>query len=245
MKLSLLGSVIIGLLLHTASHLSAQMSTMTAEEVFKQFQAKYQKSRNFCADFEEISFMSSQKSITKGKLVFQKPNMLRKEYKDPNDASKISQLILSNGKIIWSYTPWLSQATRQELKNPEAHREFLPGIGSSLEKLKDHYDLSLFEDPVAKKKGVYVLQLTPKKEIKEIKGIKRIKRINDPTFDAIQAWIRPSDWLPLQFSYEDKKSNMTLIISFNEKTIRVDEKLNNSIFEFQPPKGTEIIDVPD
>lgn len=222
-----------------ANQLSAQMSAMTAEEVFKQFQAKYQKSRNFCADFEEISFMSSQKSITKGKLVFQKPNMLRKEYKDPNDASKISQLILSNGKIIWSYTPWLSQATRQELKNPEAHREFLPGIGSSLEKLKDHYDLSLFEDPVAKKKGVYVLQLTPKK------GIKGIKRINDPTFDAIQAWIRPSDWLPLQFSYEDKKSNMTLIISFNEKTIRVDEKLNNSIFEFQPPKGTEIIDVPD
>lgn len=219
-----------------ANQLAAQMSAMTAEEVFKQFQAKYQKSRNFCADFEEISFMSSQKSITKGKLVFQKPNMLRKEYKDPNDASKISQLILSNGKIIWSYTPWLSQATRQELKNPEAHREFLPGIGSSLEKLKDHYDLSLFEDPVAKKKGVYVLQLTPKKGI---------KRINDPTFDAIQAWIRPSDWLPLQFSYEDKKSNMTLIISFNEKTIRVDEKLNNSIFEFQPPKGTEIIDVPD
>jgi outer membrane lipoprotein-sorting protein len=215
------------------------MSTVTAEEVFKQFQARYQKSRNFRADFEEISFMSSQKSITKGKLVFQKPNMLRKEYQDPNDTSKISQLILSNGKIIWSYTPWLNQATRQELKNSEAHREFLPGIGSSLEKLKAHYDLSLFEDPIAKKKGVYVLQLTPKK------GIKGIKGINDPAFDAIQAWIRPSDWMPLQFSYEDKKSNMTLIISFNEKTIRVDEKLNNSIFEFQPPKGIEIIDVPD
>jgi len=49
--------------------------------------------------------------------------------------------------------------------------------------------------------------------------------------------------VPVQFMYKHKKNEMTFILSF--KNVKLNEDLDKSTFEFEVPKGVQVITVPD
>lgn len=208
------------------------MSALNVEEIAADFKKKYEKTNNFTADFEQTTFVAGRKRVASGKLSFQKPNLLRQEYFDPANAKNTIQLVVSDGKTIWSYTPLINQVTKQKLAQDENRVELLPGFGQSLENVEKNYSLSLAEDKLAEKKGVHVVELTPKKGNAGV----------DSMFDVLQVWIRDKDSTPVQFMYKDSKNQITLVLSF--KNFKINEKLDKSTFEFTVPKGVQVITIP-
>ena len=201
---------------------------LDAKQIAGSFRKKYESMKNFNADFEQTSIVADSKRVAKGKLNFQKPNLLRQEYSDPANPEKMTQLIVSTGKTIWSYTPLINQAIK--------HRqgmELMPGFGQSLENVEKNYSLSLVADELAEKSGVHVIELVPKGQDANPNAV----------FDVLRVWIRDADSMPVQFMYKDNKNKTTFILSF--KNIKINEKLDELTFKFEAPKGVQIITAPN
>ena len=73
----------------------------TADEIFQNFKTAYEKSENFSANFEETTLFADNKSVARGRFIFRKPNLLRKEYVDRKDTSKVVQLTVLDGEYGW------------------------------------------------------------------------------------------------------------------------------------------------
>jgi chaperone LolA len=208
------------------------VSAITVEEIVASFKKKYKETNNFSADFEQTTFVAGQKRVARGKLNFQKPNLLRQRYADPNNPENMTQLIVSDGETVWAYTPLINQVTKQELAQDESRLELLPGFGQSLENVYKNYSLSLAEDKLAEKQGIRVVELTPINSDESV----------DSVFDVLQIWIREKDSTPVQFMYKDGKNQITLVMSF--KNVKTNEKLDDSTFKFEVPKGVQVITIP-
>ena len=222
--------------------LVGQVSAISIDQIFQKFQKTFETSKNFSADFEETTLIQTDqnntKSVAKGRLIFAKPNLLRKEYVDRNEPKNLAQLILVDGKTSWSYVPMLNQVTRLELKGK--NKELIPGIGESFGKLKNKYNMKLVEDKVAESKDVYHVELSPKEQI----GFNSYQE--DKLVESIEVWIRSEDWIPVQFSFKSESKvvgEMVIIISF--RNIKINQELPQSTFIFKPPKSAEVIDISD
>ncbi len=207
-------------------------SALDAKEIVSSFRKKYENMKNFNADFEQTTIVAGEKRVSRGKLNFQKPNLLKQEYFDPSNPENMTQLIVSNGKTLWSYTPVISQVTKQTLVQDEDRMELLPGFGKSLENVEKNYFLSLVEDELAEKSGIHVVELVSKSQSANPNAM----------FDVLRVWIRDEDSALVQFMYKDKKNEMTFVLSF--KNVKSNEDLDESMFEFKVPRGVQIITVP-
>ena len=212
--------------------ISNAISASTIDEVVRNFREKYEKTNNFSADFEEITIVAGRKHVAIDSVSFQKPNLLRKKNVDPSKPDQTTQLIVSDGQTLWSYTPLIKQVTRQKLQGGD-NMELLPGFGRSMENIEKNYSLGFVADELAEKQGVHVVELVPGNGDES----------SDTTFDAMQVWMRDKDSVPVQFMYKSKKNEMTYILSF--KKIKLNENLDESTFRFEVPAGVQVITVPD
>jgi len=203
--------------------------SIDAEEITKNVKKAYKNMKNFSADFEQTTIVAGKKRVAVGVLTFQKPNLLRQEYYESENSKKTSQLIVSDGKAIMSYTPMVKQMTKQEFSSK--NEELFPGFGQSLENVEKNYDIKLIKDEVSEKKGVHCVELTPKKQDE------------DQIFETIQVWVRDEDSIPVQVMYKDTKNSATFFFSF--KNIKINSKIDESIFKFTPPSGTQIVTIPN
>ena len=222
----------IGIFLLLALILLDAAFAIDVEEIARNFRQKYENVKNFRANFEQTTIVADRKRIARGKLSFQKPNLLRQEYSNPTNPEDMTQLIVSDGKTLWSYTPLINQITKQELVQDESSMELLPGFGRSLENVDKNYSLSLVVDELAEKSGAHVVELIPRGQVMD----------SNTMFDILRVWIRDEDSVPIQFMYKDQKNETIFVLSF--KDVRINEDLDESVFKFEPPKGVQIITVP-
>ncbi len=208
-------------------------AAVSVDEVVKNFIENYEKTSIFSADFEQTTLVAGRKRVASGNVIFQKPNLLRQMFFNPSNPENMTQLIVSDGQTLWSYTPLIKQVTRQKLAQDADSMELLPGFGRSLENVEKNYSLSLVEDELAEKSGVRVVELIPKNRAEG----------SDAMFDIMQVWIRNEDSVPVQFMYKNEKNEMTFILSF--KNIKINENLGESTFKFELLKGVQVITVPN
>jgi chaperone LolA len=199
---------------------------INVNDISSKFNKVYKNMKNFTADFEYTTVVAGRKRVAVGKIVFQKPNMLRQEYYESDKSQKITQLIVSDGKTLISYTPLIKQVTKNDLKG----NEIFPGLGQSLEKIEKNYDLKLLKDELAEKKKIHLVELTPK------------KKDESTMFDTIQVWVRDEDSIPVQVMYKDIKNEATFFFSF--ENVKLNDKLDESFFKFTIPTGVQVITVP-
>ncbi len=207
-------------------------SSQTVDEIFQNFKVAYEKSENFSANFEETTLFADTKSVARGRFVFGKPNLLRKEYVDRKDASKVVQLTVLDGEYGWTYTPLLNQVNKMKWTNPE-RRELLPGIGASLEDVQKNYDMALIPDEFANPKGVHQIELTPKAHM-----------VNANAKETLQIWVKSGEWLPVQFGYKtefEDGTRQSVIVTLTQ--IERDKELAPDLFKFVVPKDAEVIDL--
>ena len=207
-------------------------SSQTVDEIFQNFKTAYEASENFSANFEETTLFADTKSVARGRFVFGKPNLLRKEYVDRKDASKVVQLTILDGEYGWTYTPMLNQVNKMKWNNPE-RRELLPGIGASLEDVQKNYNMALIPDEFANPKGVHQIELTPK-----------IHMVNTNAKETLQIWVKSGEWLPVQFGYKtefEDGTRQSVIVTLTQ--IERDKELAPDLFKFVVPKDAEVIDL--
>ena len=208
----------------------------TIEEVFQSFKAAYEKSQNFSADFEETTLQAGNKSITRGRLMFSQPNLLRKTYVSHRDPTQLAQLIVLDGEYSWSYTPLLSQVNKMRWGRAN-RKELLPGLGASLDEAAEKFNMELVPDEVANPKGIYRIKLVPKPEIPASTATNAPREI-------IEIWVKSDDWLPVQFGYQtidDNEGSVSVIVAFAK--IQRDIEMDAALFKFVIPDGVEVIDL--
>ena len=212
----------------------------SVDEIFQNFKTAYEKSNNFSANFEETTLFANKKSVARGRFIFGRPNLLRKEYVDRKDASKVVQLTVLDGEYGWTYTPILNQVNKMKWNNPE-RRELLPGIGASLEDVQKNYDMALIPDEFANPKGVHQIELAPKPHLVSTNAK---ETVSTNVKETLQIWVKSDEWLPVQFGYKtefEDGTRQSVIVTLTQ--IERDKELAPDLFKFVVPKDAEVIDL--
>ncbi len=205
--------------------------SQNVNEIFQNFKHAYDKSDNFSANFEETTLFANKTSVARGRIVFRKPNLLRREYVGRKDAAKVIQITVFDGKYGWTYTPTLNQVNKMKLNNPKG--QLFPGIGASLDDFEAMYDMALVPDEFANPKGIHNIEFTPKKGL-----------ANPAVKEKFQIWVKSDGWLPVQVGHEielEDGSRQSAIVKFSE--IKRDKKLAPDLFKFVVPEDAEVIDL--
>ncbi len=210
--------------------------SQTVDEIFQNFKKAFEKSENFSANFQETTLVSNRKNVAHGRFIFGKPNLLRKEYVDQKDTSKIVQTTVLDGTHAWTYTPILNQVNKMKW-NKSDRKELIPGIGASLEDVQENYNMVLVPDEFANPKGIHQIVLTRKEDPED-------PLIGPKVKEKMLIWVKSSDWLPVQFGYESELEDGTrqsAIVILTD--IQRDIEIAPDLFKFVVPKDAEVIDL--
>ena len=193
------------------------------DEVVARLQQKYEKTRDFKAGFiQQTTIKSIKKTDTEeGTVFFKNPQNMLWNYSRP----KAKKLII-NSRKAWLYLPQEKVAYVQEADYIFKSRtliKFLSGLG----KLKDDFTVQYAKPQALDKQGNYLLLLIP--------------RETTPALQPFHVTVDKNTFLILQISFADAMGNATLLKFSN---ISTNVGLNEKMFQFQPPKGVSIFNMP-
>ena len=192
-------------------------------EIISRLQQTYEKTQDFNAVFvQETTIKSIKKTETEeGVVFFKNPKNMLWNYSRP----KAKKLVI-NSRKAWLYLPDEKVAYVQDadyIFRSKVLIKLLSGLG----KLKDDFTITYAQPQASDKKGNYLLILTPLEKI--------------PSLNPFQITIDRSTFLILQVSFEDTLGNLTVVKFSN---IAVNTRLSDKIFQFQPPAGVSIFNMP-
>lgn len=193
------------------------------DEVINRLQQTYEKTQDFKAGFSQATTIRSIKKtdIEEGTVYFKKPKNMLWNYSKP----KAKKLVI-NSRKAWLYLPQERAAYQQEAENIFKSRtliKFLSGLG----KLKDDFSIKYAERDSLDKQGNYLLILTPLEKA--------------PNLYPFRVTVDKNTSLILQVSFDDALGNSTTVKFSN---IATNTGLSEKMFQFNPPKGVSIFNMP-
>ncbi|MCE5301438.1 MAG: outer-membrane lipoprotein carrier protein LolA [Spirochaetia bacterium] len=171
----------------------------------------------------KTSMTGTEPQTIKGNLIVRKTDRFRVNYLEPSE-----QVMVSNGKTIWVYTPALNQVIKQSVENANVNAKLYIQMEDSLKLFTSKSRNTLTEDDT-----FYTLDMVPvnRKEL---------------DYEEITVKIRKADYVPV---YTGMKYDGTLmeaefsdIENFTAEEAAKQEDLNASNFEFKAPAGAEVMD---
>jgi len=193
------------------------------ETVISHLQANYKKIKTYSAQFEqEVRQSQFARTISQGKgeLFYSKPGKMVWHYTEPEE-----HWYITDGKTFWDYLPSLKQVLVLSIDQALAGnlpKSFLFGMGELEKDFEIKFDSS-FHQPQA---GTYYLILVPKKEKDRL------------LLGTIKLVVDAKTFLVKEARLKDQLGNEN-ILRFSQ--IKINPKIEEKIFHFQPPKGVEII----
>ncbi len=195
---------------------------LTTAEVVRTVQERYEKVRSMTANFaqESTNKMLNQTRITKGKVYFEKPGLMRWEYTAPPKNQWVS-----DGKTLWFYQPEENQVIvgRVDDEKGRLFLAFLVGEGD----LTEDFNIHRWDQEVDESEQGYRLELTPKKP--------------HAIMDRLILAVDRKTWYVRQADVYDAYGNLTRTVFTR---IRVNRKLAPELFTFAIPPGTEVVENP-
>jgi len=168
---------------------------------------------------QEIAYtVTREKQKNAGEVIFQKPANLYVKQKNP-----LEQIIISNGKKVWIYTPSYRQVLVDNWKKwmgSSLAPASLLNFGQNYRDLKSKYIFSF----VGTEQGKYVLLLTPRsKEVWQLK-----------------LWIDADLLFPAKAAlFGDSVTITTETLNY-----RLNPPIDKKLFIFQAPSGVDVLNVP-
>ena len=194
--------------------------TPTVEAILKRVEARYA-GEGFSANFFQTSVVAAM-DITEtasGFLQIKRPGKMRWSYEKPK-----KQLIVTDGKTIWIYKPDDNQVSIGAFPEIFGNGKGA-GFLADIQQIRKSFDVSLKEVNAS---GEYVLKLVPLS--KEIDLTHILLHIDPQTSDIVE--IRTLN------SYKDEtRIELT--------GIQLDQRFEDVLFQFEVPKGAEIIRLDD
>ena len=191
--------------------LSSEQATVNA------IQKNYESVLTFEAAFEQKAFvkMINRTEITRGNVQIKKPGKMKWVYNSPDP-----QILITDQKKLWLYTPEDGQATKMPIENVYSSNTpalFLAGQGI----LTDIFDIV----QVLTEKDKFVVVFIPKEVESSLSRL--VLRANKNNYQITGATVY------------DKLGNKTAI---RFRAIRINEEIPESVFNFEVPAGVEIQD---
>jgi outer membrane lipoprotein carrier protein len=196
----------------SAAQVSVQDIVIKAEKTLSSLQS-------FQADFEQTFYATtvSKPLKEKGRVYMNKPDLMRWEYKDPEE-----KVIVFKEGILLSYMPEDNQLFRQKLAKEQYETEilaFLAGKGHLAEK--------------------YLIESSPfPREGGDVSQLKLIPR-EEGEYTSILLEIDKKTWLIKKAIFFDWAGNKN---EFAFAKIRINARLPGDLFEIKVPPDCEIID---
>jgi outer membrane lipoprotein carrier protein len=208
----------LALLVALALPVAAQAPTL--DDIIRGVETAYGKMTDLKGEFVQSALNKSlnQTIDAKGVVYLKKGGKLRWEYAEPT-----KQEIVSDGKMIWIYTPQLNQvntgAAPEALSGPAG--SFLSGLG----KLRQHFNVR-FLNPAQPKDadGNVVLDLTPKQPLPTLARL--VLSLDAKTYDVRKAVV-----------YDQFENTVTMTFT----KVAVNTGLPDKLFVFTPPAGTATV----
>ncbi len=193
------------------------------DDVVQKLQHTYEKTEDFKANFRQETTIKSIKKteIEEGSVFFKNPKNMLWDYTRPR-----AKKLVINQRTAWLYLPQEKAAYKQKAENifqSKALIRFLSGLG----KLKHDFAITYAEPKALDKNGNYLLLLTPLEK--------------NSILNPIQITLDKSKFYILQVSFNDTFGNSTSVKFSN---ILINNGLTDKMFQFQPPAGVSIFDMP-
>ena len=193
------------------------------DDIVQKLQHTYEKTEDFKANFlQETTIKSIKKTeIEEGSVFFKNPKNMLWNYTKPR-----AKKLVINRHTAWLYLPQEKVAYRQKSDNifqSKALIKFLSGLG----KLKDDFAITYAEPKALDKNGNFLLRLTPLDK--------------STALNPFQITVDKSTFFILQISFDDVLGNST-VLKFSQ--ISMNNGISDKIFQFQPPAGTSVFDMP-
>ena len=191
----------------------------SVEEVLHGLQRKVDSLADWRADFTQDAYVASvgQSDSSTGSVQIKKPGKVHWEYKEPE-----RQLLVSDGKKLYFY----SEEERQVIVNDVDADSFAAGnllFLTGEKKIAELFEVRLDEGKPASEKSVR-LDLTPKTP--------------QPNLSHLILEVEKESYRILSLRTFDPYQNHTFVRFSNA---RENSGLPDSLFHFQAPKGTEVI----
>lgn len=214
--LTLLVSLLAGA---TSGCLVAAQGRQPAEALAKDLQQKYDKVRDFSADFVQTyrGGVLRQTATERGRLIVKKPGKMRWEYRDPE-----RKLFVSDGRKLYSYVPEDRQVLVSDVPDDDHATTpalFLAGKGN----LGRDFTVSYAQADEAPA-GTTVLKLSPRK--------------TEPEYDWLMLAIDPvSLQIRMLITVDAQGGRSTFSLTNLKENVGVADKE----FAFSIPRGVEVI----
>ena len=196
---------------------------MPLHELIAKTQERYEKTEDLKAQFiQEVTIKSMNKTEREEGVVYVKnPRRMLWVYAKP----KAKKLII-NPKKAWLYIPEDRAAYVQDTENIYRSKlavKFLSGIG----KLSEDFRVGFSKPDNVDRNGNYLLTLVPK--------------VSDTGVDKLYLTIDKEGFQIIQCSFTDLYGNITRI---RLADIRINNNLDDELFNFKPPSGVEVFNMP-
>ncbi|MFQ5752110.1 MAG: outer membrane lipoprotein carrier protein LolA [bacterium] len=191
-------------------------SSLNAKDIIKKVKKKYEELQSLKADFEQeyVWELAGETQTLQGTLYLKVGNKYRIETE--------SQIIVTNGKTVWTY----SRSNDQVIIDLLNHSEDNPLPKDLLFKYSEEYNPHLIGEKKLDGKKTYCLNLVPKEEEAFIKSMK--------------IWVDESSWLTIKIEQIDINDNVN---TYYVKNVEQNIQLADSLFNFEISPETEVVDL--
>ena len=200
--------------------LSLLVSLVIAQDesdIIEEVQDLYEDIEYFSADFiqKEQFKLTGSENETKGKIYIKNGTEYRLETED--------QIVVTDGKVVWSYSPHNNQVIVDNVKEGDA--SLLPR--DMLFRYPKNYFSNLLKEEKIGASKYYVLKMTPKEDVHGY-------------IKSLKIWVNTETYLINKMEYDDLNDNTSL---FQIEKMDIKSELPDSLFIFNPPPQSELIDM--
>ncbi|MDH4223292.1 MAG: outer membrane lipoprotein carrier protein LolA [candidate division Zixibacteria bacterium] len=204
------------LTISTSRICSGQKINPATEELASRIEDKYNALKTLSIRFEQETSSPEFSTLRRftGKMYLKNPNKFRIELS--------SQTVVSDGEYIWVYSEENKQVTKNLVN--KSSEFFQPN--DYLFNFRKNYDYRLEGEEEVRKAICYRMVYT--------------SRDKDKFFKKIIVFFEKNTLLTKKIEYQDQNDNYTTLFF---KDIKINQKLSDSKFVFEPPPGVEFIDL--
>lgn len=192
-------------------------------DIVQKLQSAYENTKDLKADFIQETTIKSIKKTDReeGRVFYKNPKNMSWDYTKPQ-----GKKLVINSQMAWLYLSAEKAAYRQKSESI-LQSKLLINFFSGTGKLNDNFIIKYAQPRAWDKDGNYLLNLIPKEKT--------------AACNAVKLTIDKNNFYILQLSFDDALGNSTMLKFSN---IAINTGLDAKLFQFQPPKGVQIFEIP-